>query len=245
MRIALLEDDPDQADLVCAWLKKAGHLVQHFSTGRDFLRSVLRDSHDLLILDWMLPEMDGMQVMAKMRESMKNYTPILFMTARDEESDVVRALEAGADDFMIKPLSEPIFLARVTALGRRAGGYSGGELTDIAPYALDAEARAIQLHGEPVDLTHREFDLAVFLFRHAGSVISRRHMLESIWGMHGGDLNTRTVDTHISRLRKKLAINAENGWKLSAIYQHGYRLERLGAGSNPDNNADADSGAVG
>jgi DNA-binding response OmpR family regulator len=187
----------------------------------------------LLILDWILPEMDGMEVMVKMRGGLKNYTPILFMTARDQEADVVRALEAGADDFMVKPLSKAVFLARVTALGRRAGGYTSDELDDIAPYAHDSAARVITLHGEPIELTHREFDLAVFLFRHAGSVISRRHMLESIWGMHGGDLNTRTVDTHISRLRKKLHINGDNGWKLSAIYQHGYRLERVDQAADP------------
>jgi len=245
LRIALLEDDPEQADLVCDWLTKAGHITEHFATGRDFLRSVPRDSHELLILDWMLPEMDGMEVMAKMRDGLRNNTPILFMTARDEEQDVVRALQAGADDFMIKPLSEAIFLARVNALGRRGGGYSSDELEDIAPYALDAAARAITLDGEPVDLTHREFDLAVFLFKHAGSVISRRHMLESIWGMHGGDLNTRTVDTHISRLRKKLQINDERGWKLSAIYQHGYRLERIETGADRESSPTTDARADG
>ena len=93
MRIALLEDDKDQADLVCAWLANAGHQCRHFETSRDFLRGVLRDSYELLILDWMVPKMDGMEVMARVRDSLKNYTPVLFMTARDQEDDVVRALE--------------------------------------------------------------------------------------------------------------------------------------------------------
>lgn len=227
MRIALLEDDIDQADLICAWLRSAGHNVRHYSTSRDFLRGVLRDSYELLILDWMLPRMDGLEVMRRVRESLRNYTPILFITARDDEDDVVKALESGADDYMPKPLAQREFLARIVALGRRAGGYASEQIANVEPYVIDTERKTVKFNGEPVELTHREYDLAVFMFRHIGSVISRAHILESIWGMHGADLNTRTVDTHISRLRKKLNINEANGWQLSAIYQHGYRLERV------------------
>lgn len=228
MRIALLEDDIDQAELICAWLKQADHNVRHFSNSRDFLRGVLRDSYELLVLDWMLPRMDGLEVMQRVRESLRNYTPILFVTAREDEDGVVKALESGADDYMAKPLAQREFLARITALGRRAGGYANDQVLDVAPYTVDMERKSISFNGETVELTHREFDLAVFMFRHVGSVISRAHILESIWGMHGADLNTRTVDTHISRLRKKLHIKEANGWQLSAIYQHGYRLERIG-----------------
>jgi DNA-binding response OmpR family regulator len=228
MRIALLEDDIDQAELICAWLTQAGHNVRHFSTSRDFLRGVLRDSYEVLVLDWMLPRMDGLEVMQRVRESLRNYTPILFVTAREDEDGVVQALENGADDYMAKPLAQREFLARIAALGRRAGGYVKDEVLDVEPYTIDIERKSIAFNGETVELTHREFDLAVFMFRHVGSVISRAHILESIWGMHGADLNTRTVDTHISRLRKKLHIKEANGWQLSAIYQHGYRLERIG-----------------
>lgn len=237
MRIALLEDDIDQADLVCAWLRSADHNVRHYSTSRDFLRGVLRDSYELLVLDWMLPRMDGLEVMQRVRESLRNYTPILFITAHDQEDAVVRALEAGADDYMPKPLAQREFLARVTALGRRSGGFVAQRIEEIAPYDIDVERKTISFKGQPVELTHREYDLAAFMFRHVGSVISRAHILESIWGMHGADLNTRTVDTHISRLRKKLNIKEENGWQLSAIYQHGYRLERLGSVSEVEESA--------
>lgn len=227
MRIALLEDDIEQAELVCTWVRQADHNIKHYQTSRDFLRGVLRDSYELLILDWMVPQMDGLEVMERVRQSLRNYTPILFITARDDEDGVVKALEAGADDYMPKPLNQREFLARILALGRRGGGYNQDEITDVGPYTVDLEKKSVELNGEAIDLTHREFDLAVFMFRHVGSVISRSHILESIWGMHGADLNTRTVDTHISRLRKKLQINESNGWQLSAIYQHGYRLERV------------------
>ena len=211
------------------WLGDAGHNCSHFNNGREFLRRALRESYDLLMLDWMLPQMSGLEVLQKIRQSGKNFTPVIFITARDEETDIVRALEAGADDYMAKPIRYKELVARVAALARRAaGGRAADELPDTEPYKFDLKRKTVGLGAEEVELTHREFDLALFMFRNSGRVVSRGHILESIWGMHGADLNTRTVDTHISRLRKKLQLNESNGWQLSAIYQHGYRLERLG-----------------
>jgi len=222
-----LEDDVDQAELIAVWLKSAGHTVNHFSSSRSFLREVLRDSYDLLVLDWIVPDMDGVEVMTRVRSSARHYTPVLFVTAKDTEDDVVAALGAGADDYMAKPLSQREFVARVSAVVRRGNVDAGkNEMPELTPYEVKLDRKQISLDGEQVELTHREFDLAVFMFRNAGRVVSRSHILESIWGIHGADLNTRTVDTHISRLRKKLKIGPEKGWKLSAIYQHGYRLER-------------------
>jgi len=229
VRIALLEDDQEQAELMLRWLVDAGHNCSHFDNGRDFLRNALRESYDLLMLDWMLPQMSGLEVLQKIRQSGKNFTPVIFITARDDETDIVRALEAGADDYMAKPIRYKELVARVAALARRAsGGREPDEMPDCAPYNFDVKRKTVGLAGDEIELTHREFDLALFMFRNSGRVVSRSHILESIWGMHGADLNTRTVDTHISRLRKKLQLNEANGWQLSAIYQHGYRLERLG-----------------
>ncbi|MDH3588617.1 MAG: response regulator transcription factor [Gammaproteobacteria bacterium] len=229
MRIALLEDDREQAELMLKWLADAGHNCSHYDNGKDFLRKALRESYDLLMLDWMLPQLSGLEVLQKIRQSGKNFTPVIFITARDEEADIVRALEAGADDYMAKPIRYKELVARVAALARRAaGGRAPDELPETEPYKFDLKRKTVGLGDEEVELTHREFDLALFMFRNCGRVVSRSHILESIWGMHGADLNTRTVDTHISRLRKKLQLNESNGWQLSAIYQHGYRLERLG-----------------
>jgi len=229
VRIALLEDDREQAELMLKWLADAGHNCSHYDNGKDFLRKALRESYDLLMLDWMLPQLSGLEVLQKIRQSGKNFTPVIFITARDEEADIVRALEAGADDYMAKPIRYKELVARVAALARRAaGGRAPDELPETEPYKFDLKRKTVGLGDEEVELTHREFDLALFMFRNCGRVVSRSHILESIWGMHGADLNTRTVDTHISRLRKKLQLNESNGWQLSAIYQHGYRLERLG-----------------
>lgn len=229
MRIALLEDDPDQAVLVKGWLEQAGHRVVHFDSSRQFLRAILQESFDLYILDWVLPEMTGIEVLRHLRQSTQGRDPVLFVTVKDAERYVVEALEAGADDYMAKPVRKLELLARVNALGRRTGSMSTEESFDAPPYVFDTRAQKIELNKDQIELTNREFELAVFLFRNTGRILSRTHILESIWGIRNPNLTTRTVDTHISRLRKKMQIGKQNGWKLSAIYQHGYRLDRMRA----------------
>ena len=227
MRIALLEDDKDQAALVNLWLEGAGHEVKIFPTSREFQKAVARDSFDLLVLDWVLPDINGDEVLKWVRETVDWPIPVLFMTQRDAEEDVVHILELGADDYMAKPVSQAVLIARINALGRRARPREDDDQsTDYGAYHLDPKTHTISVNGEAIELTSREFDLAWFLFRNSGRVLSRGHILEAVWGS-SPDLNTRTVDTHISRLRKKLNISEGNGWRLKVIYQHGYRLESL------------------
>ena len=146
---------------------------------------------------------------------------------RDDETDIVTALEAGADDYMIKPVKQMEMLARINALGRRSLAQDDQkQILEVPPFTLDPVARTVERNGDNIEMTYKEFDLAMFLFRNIGRIMSRGHILENVWGRNP-DINTRTVDTHISRLRNKLGLNKENGWKLSAIYQHGYRLEKL------------------
>ncbi len=234
MRIAFLEDDKDQADLIEEWIKQAGHDCNVFSKGKTLIRELSRDSYDLLILDWMLPDIDGVQVLRWVREHIDWPLPVLFVTARDAEEDVVTALDAGADDYMSKPIKRAELMARINAVARRAhqAVAESGEVS-FPPYRFILSTRTIQINDQSLEATQKEFDLAYFLFRNIGRVMARAHILESVWGA-SGDLNTRTVDTHVSRIRTKLSLKGDHGWYLRSVYQHGYRLEHLddGAGTS-------------
>jgi DNA-binding response OmpR family regulator len=224
MRIALLEDDLDQASLIKHWLGAAGHSLSHYAEAEDFLRATRHDSFDLYILDWLLPKSSGIGVLKQLRARDSQGPPALFMTVRDEEKCIVEALEAGADDYMVKPVRRGETLARVTALARRRLGPA--EIVEAEPYLFDLERHRVLMDGQEIDLTEREFDLALFFFRRVGEIVSRQHLLESVWGLGHSAMRTRTVDTHISRLRQKLRFGDASRWKLTSIYQHGYRLEK-------------------
>jgi len=228
LRIALLEDDPDQTELISLWLEDAEHTVVAFDHGSDFLRAARRDSFDLYLLDWMLPDVSGIDVLVKLRDEVRDSTPVMVATVKQEERDIVHALESGADDYLVKPVRRRELVARVEAICRRsAHTFGDSESYDADPYTMDLRHKTASLNGEAIPLTHREFELALFFFRHAGQAVSRAHILEAIWDIDSEGVSTRTVDTHISRIRKKMQLNEDNGWKLSAIYQHGYRLEQV------------------
>lgn len=225
--VGLLEDDPDMAALVGQWLEEAGYTVRLFRNANEYRRRQGSEAIDLLLLDWMLPDTSGIEVIEAIRSSANNRLPVIFLTARDAEDDLVRGLSSGADDYVVKPPKRRELLARVQALLRRHGSESdGGETIELAPYSVDPKRRRISVNGQEVELTQREFDLASFLFRRHGRIISRDSLLENVWNLSAA-VSTRTVDTHVSRLRKKLELNGEQGWRLAAIYQHGYRLERV------------------
>ena len=227
MRVAILEDDPAQIDLVTLWLNNSGYNCHVFTYGKELTRALTRESFDLFILDWELPDISGAEVLAWIRQNVRDHAPVIFTTARDREEDIASMLRAGADDYIVKPLRKLELLARLDAVLRRARSQKPmDEIFDLAEFKVNVEARTITRHGQQVELTQKDFDLAVFLFRNLGRLLSRGHILENVWG-RSPNLNTRTVDTHVSRLRSKLGLVPEHGWRLIAIYQHGYRLEQI------------------
>jgi DNA-binding response OmpR family regulator len=226
-RIALLEDDPEQSALVVSWLEDAGYCCQAFSRSKALLSSLGRESYDLIILDWHLPDMEGSDVLLEIRGRLECTVPVLFTTSRDSEADIVHVLERGADDYLVKPIRHMEFLARLNALFRRNSRIRENlEVLDFGAFTIDLAHRAISKNGKIIELTDKEYDLALFLFQNAGRLLSRGHVLESVWGRNP-DLDTRTVDVHISRIRRKLQLTADSGWRLTTIYQHGYRLESV------------------
>lgn len=226
LRIAYLEDDAAQAELIQHWLTEAGHNCMHSASGREFMVMMRRETFDLLLLDWEVPDMSGREVLAELRAN-GNAVPVLFATQRDDEASIVGALKDGADDYMIKPVREAELLARIEALGRRAGVGSVVETTiqEEGPWVIDRSKRVILLDGEPVKITDKDFELASYLFQNLGKLMSRSHLLEKVWGILSA-IESRTVDVHISRIRRSLEIRPERGYRIKTIYQHGYRLEK-------------------
>jgi len=227
MKIALLEDEIEQAENLSALLVEDGHGCDYFHTGKSFAYAVLHNSYDLLILDWQLPDMEGTEVLKEIRSELSWRIPVLFLTQKDGENDIVTALDAGADDYLVKPARPAELKARLNALSRRTGNETEEqEEIVIGPYVINLSKRTIISSGEDITLTDKDFDLAVFMFQNIGRLLSRDFLLERVWGI-SSNINTRTVDTHMSRLRRKLNIKPENGFRVKTIYQHGYRLERV------------------
>ena len=227
MRVALLEDEAEQVERISRLLEGAGHSVHAFSRGRALLNALRTESFDLFVLDWEVPGQSGLEVLEALRARAAAKTPVLFLTHRDSEADVVQALQAGADDFLIKPARDRELLARLDALGRRFPGQTQvAGLIELAPFRVDCDNQQIERDGRSIELTRREFEVAVLLFRNIGQVLSRGHIMEAVWGQRDAT-NTRTVDMHVSRVRQLLGLSAAIGLRLTAIYGFGYRLERV------------------
>jgi DNA-binding response OmpR family regulator len=224
MHIGLVEDDEDLRHLLAEWLSDAGHAVSAAGSVAEGREAFGGSSPDLLIVDWMLPDGDGGDLVPWLRARHGWSVPLLVLTARDDEATVVAALERGADDYVVKPAKRAELLARLTALSRRL---RPGELPvlNLGAYQIDVSRQRLYVDGESVTLTQKEFDLAGYLLQNPGKLLSRDHLLDRIWGIHA-DVDTRTVDTHVSRLRKKLSLDGSRGWKLSPVYGVGYRVER-------------------
>jgi DNA-binding response OmpR family regulator len=227
MNVAILEDDNFQRQLLTMLVETGGHQAFGYASGAEFLLAAETRSFDLLLLDWMMPEMSGDQVLGTLRARSGLDLPIIIVTARDSESDVVTALRRGADDYIVKPPKGMELLARMEALTRRS---RSGRAVPIRAgrFEIDLERRLIQFEGKSIDLTQKEFDLAVYFFQNPGKLLSRVKLLEKVWGI-SAEVDTRTVDTHASRVRRKLGLDTSAGWKLLPVYGFGYRLEPVEA----------------
>jgi DNA-binding response OmpR family regulator len=227
--IALVDDDAAIRDALEKWLIEMGHQVEMFGSGEALLESAPLARFDLFVLDWGLPGMQGISVLRELRVTRNLFAPVIFCTSRDGEKDVVEALASGADDFIVKPIRKAELAARVTAAIRRS--YPAQQETghlDFGPYRVDLVARTITRAGEPVDLQNREYELALLLFRHLNGVVPREKIIHELWGNVPLD-GSRSLDTHASRLRRKLGLSPETGFMLQSVYGRGYRLQSVSA----------------
>jgi two-component system, OmpR family, response regulator RegX3 len=230
MRIALLEDDPSQTELLTHWLRTAGHHVRAFEQGAELLSAFAQESFDAVLLEWHLPDLSGIDVLRELRQRLHATVPVIFCTARDQEEDVVKALKAGADDYLVKPLRRAELLARLESVNRRGRGVPLEiELLEVGVFRVNCQTRSITRDNKPVELTAKDFDLAAVLLNNVGRLLSRGRLLETIWGQKAARSSSRSLDTHISRVRTKLKLKPEYGWRLAAVYGYGYRLDQLTA----------------
>jgi len=227
-RILVVEDDRDIAHLVELHLQDLGADVTIAHDGGVALELALRRSFDLVILDLMLPGIDGLEICRRLR-ARSNYTPILMLTARSSDVDRIVGLEIGADDYLTKPFNIRELIARVKALLRRVDALSKPEaadapaILDFGELVIDVEKRKVTLRGEPIDLTAKEFDLLLHFARNPGRVYTRAQLLDLVWG-YGHDGYEHTVNSHINRLRNKLEKDHAKPAYILTVWGVGYKF---------------------
>ena len=222
-RILVVEDESAIVDIVCRALRRHGYETESAGDGDAALDKAATLRPDLVILDLMLPKMDGWEVCRRLRAMPETAsTPVIMLTARRDERDVLEGLEIGADDYIKKPFSLTELVARVRALLRRTTGKEAARTIEDGDLRIDLDDEMTFIRNETVDLSPTEFRLLELLARRMGRTVSREELLGKIWSFYGGD--TRTVDVHVSRLRKKLDDGKRPALVIQSLRGRGYRL---------------------
>lgn len=225
IHVGIAMDDHEQREQLALWLAAVEHSCNCEPTAEGFIEGLTKTRFDLLLVDWALSEGQGSDIVSWVRQNLGWGMPVIVVKASQDDDAVRVALEAGADDCLLKPLKSTELLARIEALVRRANTARMPVLRSGA-YELDIQKHELLVDGTPVTLTQKEFDLAAYLFQNPGLVMSRDHLLNKIWGI-AAEIDTRTIDTHMCRLRKKLCLDGGKGWKVASIYGQGYRFDRV------------------
>ncbi|NJM49792.1 MAG: response regulator transcription factor [Sphingomonadales bacterium] len=229
MRIAIADDERDVIEFLKTIIEELGHLPVAFSDGNALATGLSRDTFDLVIVDWMMPGKDGLEILKWMETALEEKPPVIMMTNRTAKADIMDALNAGAADYITKPEDRGVIAARINAMLRRGSQGSGAFETQAVygKYHLDRIEQTVTVNGDTIALTAKEFELADLFFRNSDRTLSRNYIMETIWRTTAS-LATRTLDMHISRVRSKLDLKPENGFRIFTVFGYGYRLESLG-----------------
>ncbi|MBC2664067.1 response regulator transcription factor [Novosphingobium flavum] len=226
MKVAILDDEPAVRAELSALLSPAGFECSSFGNGRAFMRALHRETFELFVIDGNLPDLPGINVVEWIRNQIGGQPPIMLLTRYPSDDVMVAALRAGADLVVAKPFQPPVLLAKLEALARRSSSKRSTE--SFGAYEFDLTSKGLRKRGDMLHITPKEFNLALLLFRNLNRAVSRTYILETIWGIDP-DLSTRTLDIHVSKIRAKLGLKPDGGFRLAPVYGYGYRLEELRA----------------
>lgn len=225
MRIAIVDDDREITRSLAVALPVKGLLVEAFSNGAAIRTAIARDTFDAIVIDWNMPGETGLDVVKWAMATLADPPPFLMMTSRSDETDIVAGLEAGASDYIVKPVSIAVLCARVTAAVRDRSRLMQQAVVKFDGYTIERAIQSIRLNREAIKLTPKEFQLAALLFDNIDRPLSRSYLLAQVWSAAAG-VETRTLDVHISRIREKLKLGPENLYVLQTVFGFGYRLAR-------------------
>ncbi len=227
MRIAIADDENDVINYLKDIIEELGHTVVAFSDGNVLSQSLVRETYDLVILDWSMPKKDGLETLTWMQTAMQERPPVIMLTNRTAKKDITDALNAGADDYITKPEDRAVIAARINAMLRRNAGSGAFETkATYGKYVFNRIDQTVSFDDETVMMTAKEFELADLFFRNRDRTLSRNYIMETIWRTTAA-LATRTLDMHISRVRAKLDLKPENGFRIFTVFGYGYRLETM------------------
>lgn len=227
MHIAVIDNDPQQRALIIDALMAAGHQCAASANDEALISKRMQEGLDLLVFHWQ-PEAEGMRWLTLLRQTLKTL-PVLLVTGRAAGRDFADALHDGPSDYVVKPVRRQEVALRARVLLTRVNpGKFLSDAEEFGDFTFDVRAARLTVSGTQVNLTQKEFDLALLFFRNLGRPLSRATILESVWSQDT-EFNSRTMDTHVSRVRTKLGLRPERGFRLAPVYSYGYRLEKLGA----------------
>jgi DNA-binding response OmpR family regulator len=223
--VLIVDDEPTIVEVVARYLERAGYRTQTAANGEQALEAAARERPDLVVLDLMMPGIDGLRVMRRLRDQAPEPMGVILLTARGEESDRVTGLRLGADDYVVKPFSPVELVARVDAVLRRVDKPGGDDvgILEVGDIRIDPVARQVFARGEEILLTQREFDVLLFMARHSLQVFSREQLMDAVW-QYSFYSDTSTVTVHIRRLRAKLEVDPSRPTHIQTVWGLGYRF---------------------
>lgn len=226
MRIAIADDDPELLENLSSALDDTSHQYEKFRAGTELLTSLKRETYDVVLVDWNMPGKTGLEIVQWATQTLENPPAFILLTSRSDKSDVVRGLEAGAVDYVVKPESKEVIFARIEAASRRVKSSEVERHAVFGDYKLDRLLRSITWRGEAVKLTAKETELATLFFDNLNRPLSRAYIFGQVWGGLP-DVESRTLDIHISRIRSKLNLRPHNGFAIQTVFGFGYRMDRI------------------